>query len=517
MTTLVTARITQKGLVINNRALSHTWSEKVYKTLLSKFTVTESVIKKKNIHKFAKSLRGFYRDNDDIIFPRMAPIFLPAFNKIVEIEYDTDSEDTDEIQKFNSIIPFYDYQQIGANHIVNLFETQHAAYAQLDTGMGKTLLAAAIFQKYNKKAVIVCMSLALVAQMITDFKAAFPEIKITHYDETKHPKLKTTFNDYDILVFVNISFSKRTESMDIFNNFKLLIIDEAHLYTSDTNEKILWQTQYFDNVLALSATPLGHPGKLDYFPLLFFGRPIEITKLENINIADSAFKVNVHKIEYFGDETKPWCANFIQGNMLSAVSTVGNISKDPNRNQMIANIVMDLRKRDHGVMIFSELREHLVRIQQYIKNAGIPSEISVLMSGVADDTLEIAKEYKEHVVLTTYGFSKVGISLSSMTSIILATPRRHGIAQVIGRILRKGSDETIVREIYDIVDMNIGLKSQYTTRAKTYKERLYPITTERIYFRDIKYDLKEEKFEEIQPDIDPSYSSFIDKLISETS
>jgi len=167
-------------------------------------------------------------------------------------------------------------------------------------------------------------------------------------------------------------------------------------------------------------------------------------------------------------------------------------------------------------MIFSELREHLVRIQQYIKNAGIPSEISVLMSGVAEDTLEIAKEYKEHVVLTTYGFSKVGISLSSMTSVILATPRRHGTAQIIGRILRKGSDETIIREVYDIVDMNIGLKSQYTTRSKTYKERLYPITAEKIYFRDIKYDLKEEKFEEIQPDIDYAYSSFIDKLISET-
>ena len=517
MTTLVPARITQKGLVINNKLLAHTWSEKVYKTLLSKFTVIEFVIKKKNIHKHATSLRAYYRDNDDLILTRMSPIFLPAINKIINVEEDIDSEEIEEAQKFISTIQYYDYQTIGADHIINLFDTQHAAYAQLDTGMGKTLLAAAVFQKYNKKTIIVCMSLALVAQMITDFKNAFPTIKIIHYDESRYPKLNTTFNEYDVLVFVNISFSKREDTMEIFNNFKLLIVDEAHLYTSTTNEKILWQTQFFDNVLALSATPLGHPSKLDNFPLIFFGRPIEITKLENIDIADSAFKVNVHKIEYFGDETKPWCANFIQGNMLSAVSTIGNISKDPNRNQMIANIVMNLRKQNHGVMIFSELREHLVRIQQYIKSAGIPSEISVLMSGVADDTLETAKEYKEHVVLTTYGFSKIGISLSSMTSLILATPRRHGTAQVIGRILRKGSDESIVREIYDIVDMNIGLKSQYTTRSKTYKERLYPITSERIYFRDIKYELKEEKFEEIQPEVDPSYSSFIDKLISETS
>lgn len=512
---MVIAQITKKGLVAINRHFTSAWSDKVQKMVYAKFTVIESIVKVKNVHRFAAKLCGIYREDDFIIFPRMAPIYLPAINKIFDIE-DDEVLATDSVfasKKYETTtITYYDYQIIGANHIVELFETQHAVYAQLDTGMGKTLLAAAVFEKMNKKTIIVCMTIALAQQMIADFKSAFPELTIIQYDESK--KTKIDYLSYDVLVFVNITFSRQAPAT--FNAFELLIIDEAHLYTSETNNRILWMTQNFKNVLALSATPTGHPNKLDNFPLLFFGRPVEISKLQNVDIAATNFKVSVNKIEYFGDESKPWCMNVIQNGVVSAISTINNLSRDPHRNQMISNIIVDLRKKGHGVMIFSELREHLVRIQEYLKQSGIESEISVLMSGVADDTLEVAKDNKEHVVLTTYGYSRVGISLVSMTAVVLATPRRNGTAQVIGRILRKGSDESVVREIYDIVDMNIGLKSQFSTRQKIYKERSYPMNVTKVSFKEIKYDLKQAAPDEAPKVSDADYDEFIDKLISET-
>jgi superfamily II DNA or RNA helicase len=103
------------------------------------------------------------------------------------------------------------------------------------------------------------------------------------------------------------------------------------------------------------------------------------------------------------------------------------------------------------------------------------SAVSVLRGGVAKTAVGDAKRAGAHIVLTTYGFSRRGISLPDMTCIIAATPRRNGLRQIIGRILRRGSDESIMREIVDIVDVKTGLRGQFADRRKVYKERNYPI------------------------------------------
>jgi hypothetical protein len=52
--------------------------------------------------------------------------------------------------------------------------------------------------------------------------------------------------------------------------------------------------------------------------------------------------------------------------------------------------------------------------------------------------------------------------------------------QVLGRILRRGSDESIVRQVVDIVDVRTGLKGQAADRRKVYRAKGYPISTVRV-------------------------------------
>ena len=47
--------------------------------------------------------------------------------------------------------------------------------------------------------------------------------------------------------------------------------------------------------------------------------------------------------------------------------------------------------------------------------------------------------------------------------------------QILGRILRRGGDPSIVRDIIDIVDYSTGIKSQYYKRKKIYEEKNFPI------------------------------------------
>ena len=97
--------------------------------------------------------------------------------------------------------------------------------------------------------------------------------------------------------------------------------------------------------------------------------------------------------------------------------------------------------------------------------------ISILRGGVTKEDFENTKKCKSHIVLTTYGYSRRGISLPDMTALILVSPRRNGSTQIIGRILRRNSDEKIIRQIVDIVDVHTILKSQVNERLKTYREK----------------------------------------------
>ena len=97
--------------------------------------------------------------------------------------------------------------------------------------------------------------------------------------------------------------------------------------------------------------------------------------------------------------------------------------------------------------------------------------ISVLRGGITKQTFNDARDAKAHIVLTTYGYSRRGISLPDMTALILVSPRRNGSRQIIGRILRRNSDEGIIRQIVDIVDVHTVLKSQSSERIKIYREK----------------------------------------------
>ncbi len=77
--------------------------------------------------------------------------------------------------------------------------------------------------------------------------------------------------------------------------------------------------------------------------------------------------------------------------------------------------------------------------------------------------------------MTTYQYSGTGVSINKMNAIILATPRKSNMKQIMGRIFRLKSDASITRDIIDIVDNRICLKSQYYTRKKTYINDLHAI------------------------------------------
>jgi len=537
MSRLLIGNITNKGLEINrDDFITRIGDVDTFK----KRVLNKIVVKEKPNYSAVttpKQLKPYYIDNNNIIFPKVM-----QYEKIFTIaiqEFKFNEEIIEQIDKdFDLVLPLYDYQEIAANYTMAEFNNKKPAlYIQLDTGLGKTMLAIGVFLRLRVPTLIVAPTDGLAKQWYTDFTNAVSNVKIVIFDNQMlkwKSKEIPDFTNHDVIIVINKTLSMK--DTEFLKNCGLAIIDEVHTYTCDTNIKILWLLQCVPHLLGMSATPSSNPSGLDIFPMRFLGNPICVKDMEGVDLKLSTFMVNVRKIEYYGDVSKPYCCNFAGPNgMLSAINTITALSHDPNRNQMIVNEIIHLRSNQHGVMIFSELRHHLDIIKALLIRNGVKDddiseeiedddetrEISILRSGIKNDDLAITKKSGSHIVLTTYGYSKYGISLIQMTAMIIATPRRNNIEQIIGRILRKGSDETKIREIVDIVDMNISLKSQFTTRNAIYKFRKYPTMAEKIKFSDVKYDtlielpvIVEKPAEiEIEDTETKEYEAFINSLI----
>ena len=84
------------------------------------------------------------------------------------------------------------------------------------------------------------------------------------------------------------------------------------------------------------------------------------------------------------------------------------------------------------------------------------------------------------VVITTYGYSGVGVDFPDITALVIASPRKTNINQLLGWILRDTHQE-ISRDIIDIIDPYDIFINQAKKRYEFYKKRNYNIFNYRIW------------------------------------
>lgn len=426
---------------------------------------------------------AYIHQKNTIIFPRnKAEIFI-KHNLIddIKIEYTITPRI---IQKYEICIPLYDYQEQIITYLLKYrYSNKNGiCYLQMDTGLGKSRLGCALINELGFAALIVVPTIAIGYQWIDECKELYPDMTTLFYHNGK----KYNTLKYDIVIVVVNTFCKKDTSF--LDGFGIIIFDEAHEYYTTCNGKVLWLAQT-RVILGLSATPLERPDELDRYVTLHLGKPLYANEI--VDITSVNFKGRVKCINYYGDPKHTETVLTEKGTS-SSILTIGNIIKDTSRIELIVKEVKRLYNDKYGIFVFAEHRDFLDILKGYLLDISEDditiedgSEISILRGGVTKTDLNTAKEKGAHIVLTTYGYSRRGISLTEMTAIIMTSPRRNGIKQIIGRILRRGSDESIVREIVDIVDVRSNLKSQYFDRKKIYDHKKYPITTVRADYVNI--------------------------------
>jgi hypothetical protein len=524
---MLQASLGRLGLAIPDAPLRARMGERAYKALLARLTTVEKQTQRGAI--YSRTIRSAYRYSSGcIILPRCQTAALLAAKAIDGVRPGFGpNEPLPPPRRYDPPPrpPLYDYQEAALDYLLAgpLAQATPIAYMRLDTGLGKSRLGAAVAAERGEPALVVVPTKAIAEQWVDEAREIFPTLRVAQFiNAARNPPSPAT---HDIVVIIVNTF--RAKTPEFLAGYGLVVIDEAHEYHGASNLQALWLAGSGPAVLGLSATPLERPDGLDAYVLHHLGPVIEPDAVFDTPSAN--FTGTVRRVMFAGDPR--FCTPAVSDSgTVSAVRTIESLTDDPARLRLVADEVERLLRlhetlppaalaaaglgprppsaatekhpagamRRHGVMVFAEHREYLPRLRDLLLERGVADveladtppaaqpaaqpapAISVLRGGVGASAMTEARRAGAHVVLTTYGYSRRGVSLAEMTSLVLATPRRHGLTQILGRITRRGSDESIVRVVVDIVDTRSALRGQTTTRAAAYKQRGWPITTIRI-------------------------------------
>ena len=445
-------------------------SKDIFNSLIEKYKRRKFHIKEKlpkntpsHIQKHPRVLKLFKNIDSDIVHI--------GRNVVPDLDVTYQFNKCRKFSKFDLGDNIGDHQKIVLSNIVGRFSSNKGAtyFCQMATGLGKTRLAIAVIGKVGATSLVIVPTKHIASQWIEEIEF-LTELKVCLYT---NPKNQST-EDYDIVIaIVNTA---RAKDKDFYSQFALTIIDEVHENISKINKKVMWLSSGCRFVLGLSATPEDTKNGLLPFIEGHIGKVVYSRDLPGYDILVKNFKVQVEICKYNGQEDY-LCPVLNKGGTVSFVNTLAKIISDPKRIELVIEKIKELYDTGNNILVFAEHRKYLDNLYEKLmsiyKKEDIILEAKTLKGGATKEDIENCK--KSRIILTTFCYSRRGIDYAHLNSLLMATPRKSGIRQIIGRILRFKSDDKIKRYIVDIWDSATITKAQLYERKKVYQSRQYDI------------------------------------------
>ena len=379
-------------------------------------------------------------------------------------------------------------QTVIFNHIQEKYYTpekvssgQAGLILNLEAGQGKTYLAAYFISVIKRKTAVILHSTSILEQWRRALIKCYPGLRIgAYYSDEK--------TDGDVVLMI-INSAGSTEfttngttvpALDYYNRFGFVIFDECHVYCNDLGSKAFTKAQA-PYMLGLSATPEENANNFDKIIQWNIGPILNAAELPGYKTSTNKFTGLVYKVKY---SAKPEYSKVLKSGtgMISVSSTISMLCEDPDRLAVVVECVMRCLRSSLNVFVFCDRRTYAAEIirvlndKHHVLGFVLDSEADFMriVGGTSDEDMQLAEE-KARVVATTYQYMGTGKSIGKMNGLVLATPRKSKMEQYIKRIFRLGSDESVTRQIYDVVDQKVAVKSQWYHRKKYYDQMGYPI------------------------------------------
>jgi superfamily II DNA or RNA helicase len=366
-------------------------------------------------------------------------------------------------------------------------------------GRGKTFLAMYIMGILKCRTLIIVHNTTMLDQWVEILTKGFTGVTIGQYYGKKKIQGDIMVGVINSLAGEEFTFAdKKTKTTtkltprEFYSGFDFVILDECHMFYSE-KRRVIYDVCHPTYMLGLSATPdkdTDSSYKVGHYSI---GPVMEAFSLPNYNEDSVPFVGNVTKVAYAGPPEYTEHMVTESTGITSVPLLIAQICDDPYRLQMVVNTVREQYTKGLNVLVFADRRSYLQLIQAALdieshmltnEEEHVKLQSINLMGGSKKDEIDDAEKNK-NVILATYQFLGTGVSIQKLNSIVLTTPRKTQSEQFIKRIFRTGSDYSITREIIDIVDTKISLKSQWSERKAYYDKEGFPITVKKIVWKNI--------------------------------
>lgn len=375
--------------------------------------------------------------------------------------------------------------------IINELQLRHGLIVKLDTGRGKSVIITEVTRRTNMKANIIVKDKTLQVQIAKELHMAmhlddgnndcdFPvdekgggcisksggsyckHIAFLGGNKTKHNTDLLESGNYKILI--SVINSARTKPASFWKQFGITFIDECQTCTPEKFSEIFdtCQTHY---MVGLSATP---DEKWNSIMLEHnIGKIIDFNPYIKSN---GTVNGKVYKIIYNGPPEHTRRMVNSKG-IVSIAKMVEQFMRDPERNELIINIIIEAVSKHKYGFVFAMRNDFLRILKQMLddecESRGITIKSVVLCADSTNDERESAYNDAD-VVFTNYAFG-TGLNIVRARFEVHASPYKNGGKQITGRILRKDFSEE--RYYYDIIDNRTQLRDQFSTRELLYNAR----------------------------------------------
>jgi superfamily II DNA or RNA helicase len=379
-----------------------------------------------------------------------------------------------------------DYQTRAIAHAIR----NHRALILSPTASGKSFIIYSLLKYYlqskqAKKALVIVPTTSLVSQMNSDFLSySEGQFNYTHLIMAGQGKSHETAK-----VFISTWQSIYKQPKSYFDQFDLVIGDEAHLFKAASLTKIMEK-------LPDCKYRFGFTGTLDDTVTNklvlegLFGPVMKVIQTKELidsgHLAD--FRIKALVLKYPPELCKVMCKAKYQDEI---AFIVGN----ERRNAFIKNLT--LTRKGNTLVLFQMVEKHGKVLYNMIKDEVAEGRHVFFVHGGIDadqreEVRRITEGERDAIIIASYGTFSTGVNIRNLHNVIFASPSKSRVRnlQSIGRGLRKGNGKDRAT-LYDIADdlhhkssANHTLK-HFSIRIKMYNEEEFEY---KIYNIELKHD-----------------------------
>ena len=345
------------------------------------------------------------------------------------------------------------------------------------TASGKSLIIYYLMRYYfPRRTLIIVPTLSLVNQMYSDFDAYADkdfEVK-NHVHQIYGGQEKESNKEVIISTWQSLYELKKP----FFNDFEVVIGDEAHLYKAKSLTKIMKN-------LVNAPYRIGTTGTLDEVEVHrliltgLFGPVKKVTTTKELIKKKTLSEISIRCLVLKYSKESAMIVS-----KLKYQEEIDFLVSHPERNKYICNIVDGLK--GNSLVLFQLVEKHGNILYDMLQDKLDNSRRVFFVYGGTDaesreQVRSIVENEKDAVICASYGVYSTGINIRNLHNIIFASPSKSRIRnlQSIGRGLRK-SDTKSTASLYDIADdLTFKERKNYTLnhfmeRVKIYSSEQFP-------------------------------------------